>query len=347
MSTRTGPPPPEPRGSGAAGLLDALRGGGGIEDYYRFVLRAVRFATGRGNLPHPEGRKWDEDSYNDVAQDFFAKDTHTKIVSRAADDGDLSRMTRVAVKNLVRSQLRQTKRGKLHRRLRTILRETDDFIEDPAGWWGLATWTDPGVLQRNEYELDSAAWSVDVTVPYWRPDAKYEGPLADRPSFISMVIAILERADARVDIGTLVRVVADRFGLPGLPEFESIDVPNDAGDVTYRREPGDTAASVEAVAVAEEIWLHQLSDRERRRIPYLDAGGREIASDLGDRGKSAEDDAIKRLQAKLRTLLADLNDADRGGVVSHLRALALEQVEGQPDNEGGLAVHSGREDTIR
>jgi hypothetical protein len=67
-----------------------------------------------------------------------------------------------------------------------------------------------------EAELDTAAWQVrDARIVRWRPDARREGPGADRASLVAVSAAIITVAGAPVPLDVLTRVVGRRFNVGG------------------------------------------------------------------------------------------------------------------------------------
>ncbi len=307
-------------------LLADLQRGERLDEYVELVRRAARAVAWYGNLPHPEGRPWEPEDLDELVQEFFRTNRQTQIILRSPDEAALRRLTNRAMKNLVIDELRTTDRTKLHRRLLEILR--DDFDEGPAKWWRLRGTPEGKTWSDRDESLVAAAWVAEgVRLVRWSPEAKRDGPLADRPSLVRVLTAVLRHAAAAVRISTLVAVVAHRFGVSSFPRIESIDAPidrtteHDVGELARVGDAATTGAGYdpEIATIAAEIWSTQLSPRERALLPYLAAGGRavELELDIGLR-RSAAHDALERLKEKMATLLGDLNDEERRGVVARL-----------------------------
>jgi hypothetical protein len=320
-------------------LVEDLRAGRFTAEAYALVGRTFETVIRLRRFPGPAGLgRWSREAVEDAVQDFLAdRDAHGRLARmalRAGDDQELQRQLCGAVKNHLIDQLRKGARVKLWRRLGEVLAGDDRFIELGGAWTlrevgGEAPWA--------EAELDTAAWQVrDVRIVRWRPDAKREGPGADRASLVAVCAAIITAAAAPVTLDLLTRVVGRRFNVGDPPLLALVDAVDLAdleaqypgatdgviSEAAFRREPVgparlDRPGPERLVAV--EIWS-ELTDQERLQLPILDESVRAQGEVVG-LGHSQAAVAAARLKEKLRVLLGDQNPAIRQEVVRHLRVI--------------------------
>jgi hypothetical protein len=322
-------------------LIEDLRAGRFTPEAYALVRRVFETAIRLRRFPAPAGLgRWSPEAVEDAVQDFLAdRDGHGRLARmalRAGDDQEFQRQLYAAVKNHLIDQLRKGARVKLWRRLGEVLASDGRFIELGGAWTlrevgGQAPWA------VREAELDTAAWQVrDVRIVRWRPDARREGPAADRASLVAVSAAIIRAAGAPVPLDVLTRVVGRRFNVGDPPLLVLVDAVDLAdlqiqypgatdGIITeaeFRREPVGTARldrpGPERL-VAVEIWS-ELTDQERLQLPILDEGVRAQGEVVG-LGHSQAAVAAARLKEKLRVLLEDQDPVARQEVVRHLRMI--------------------------
>lgn len=142
-------------------------------------------------------------------------------------------------------------------------------------------------MGRPEADLEAAAWQVrDVRMIRWRPDAKRDGPVADRSALVAVCAAVITTAGAPVPLDVLTRVVARRFNVDDPPLLALVDaveltegqpgrpcvtaevvteagLPRELAGVTRVEQPG-----VERL-IAAGIWA-ALAEQERLQLPLLD-----------------------------------------------------------------------------
>jgi hypothetical protein len=322
-------------------LIEDLRAGRFTPEAFALVRRIFETVIRLRRFPAPAGLgRWSPEAVEDAVQDFLAdRDGHGRLARmalRAGDDQEFQRQLHGAVKNHLVDQLRKGARVKLWRRLGEVLAGDDRFIELGGAWTlrevgGEAPWA------GREAELDTAAWQVrDVQIVRWRPDARREGPAADRASLVAACAAIITAAGAPVSLDVLTRVVGRRFNVGDPPLLALVDAVDLAdlqaqypgatdGVITeaeFRREPVGTARldrpGPERL-VAAEIWS-ELTDQERLQLPILDEGVRAQGEVVG-LGHSQAAVAAARLKEKLRVLLDDQDPVARQEVVRHLRVI--------------------------
>jgi len=322
-------------------LVEDLRAGRFTAEAYALVDRTFETVIRLRRFPAPAGLgQWSREAVEDAVQDFLAdRDGHGRLARmalRAGDNREFQRLLYGAVKNHLIDQLRKGVRVKLWRRLGEVLAGDDRFIELSGAWTlrevgGQAPWA------GREAELDTAAWQVrDVRIVRWRPDARREGPGADRASLVAVCAAIITAAGGPVTLDVLTRVVGRRFNVGDPPLLALVDAVDLAGlqaqdsgatdgvitEAEFRREPVGPARLDRPGAerlVAAEIWS-ELTDQERLQLPILDEGVRAQGEILG-LGHSQAAVAAARLKEKLRVLLDDQDEATRQEVVHHLQVI--------------------------
>lgn len=286
---------------------------------------AAKVAAGR--LPHPEGRRWTDDDVDDLVVDFYDSPGYEHALLSAVDDEALRRLVYTSLANLVRDRLRRSDRGRLLRRMKEIMR-SGAFVERPARFWCRAGDTGEPFPGHPDGLL-TAAWSVEVTVVRWRPDAKRNSPVAERASFVAVLDAIFDIAAGPVHEDVLVDVVGRRLGVGPVSYVE----PLDAADESHRADAQDPTPEelvvagdeeLEAATEAAHVWS-QLSPDEQARMGCFDLADRPAAEALGW-GKSKANAVYRRLTAKLRALIGEVDTDRRAAVVRELRSLA-----GTPD----------------
>jgi hypothetical protein len=322
-------------------LIEDLRAGRFTPEAYALVRRIFETVIRLRRFPAPAGLgRWSPEAVEDAVQDFLAdRDGHGRLARmalRASDDQEFQRQLYAAVKNHLIDQLRKGARVKLWRRLGEVLAGDGRFIELGEAWTlremgGEAPWA------GREAELDTAAWQVrDIRIVRWRPNARREGPAADRASLVAVSAAIIRAAGAPVSLDVLTRVVGRRFNVGDPPLLALVDAVDLAdlqaqhpgatdGVITeaeFRREPVGTARldrpGPERL-IAAEIWS-ELTDQERLQLPFLDEGVRAQGEVVG-LGHSQAAVAAARLKEKLRVLLDDQDPVARQEVVRHLQVI--------------------------
>jgi hypothetical protein len=334
------------------GLVGDLRAGRFTSEVYELVRGTFEAVIRLRRFPAPVGvDRWTAEAVEDTVQDFLAdRDGDGRLgrmALRAGDDQELRRLLDAAVKNYLIDQLRKRARVKLRRRLGEILTGDDQFVAVGKAWTLRQVGGDVAWAGR-EADLEAAAWQVrDVRMVRWRPDAKRDGPVADRSSLVAVCAAAITTAGAPVPLDVLTRVAARRFnvddppllalvdaveltegqvGRPGVTAevVTEADLPRELAGVTRVEQP-----AVERL-IAVEIWA-ALAEQERLQLPLLDEGVRVQGAAIG-LGHSQAAVAAARLKEKLRVLLGGQDAATQREVVRHLQELQAAWVDHRPDD---------------
>ena len=299
----------------------------------RLLYRTVEAVARFDRYPPPRDHSsWTADAVAEVAHDFLSGDRSTErliqLAVLASDDRSFARLMESAVRNFFRSEARATERGRLFRRIKSLLEEHDEFIQvsggrPGAGWWWLRGGTATPWTGRID-ELLLAASQVELQVVRWR-----EGPIADRTSLRALCTAILTAAEGSVSIQDVVGVAAIRLGLGRPPLVVSIDTSDFPGPSDIESE------SIEGIAAS--VIFDQLSDRERLLLLVMDEPVRDAGSFVGI-SKSSAASGLNRLREKLRILLPDSDN--RLGTLRQLTELISNWSETWTDS-GGSASKGG------
>lgn len=286
------------------------------------VLIENRAAAVARCLPRPDGSAWTPEAVADLVSSFYVKEAYHHAVLNAHDDDSLRSLVFTGLANLVRADLRRTERGRLHRRVRELL-ASEGFVERPTKFWRRSD--DPErASTATESDLVEATWSVDVRVVKWRADAKRNSPFAEKTTLIDLLAVIYDRSAGGLHIDVLVDVLARRLGVGPTSAIEGLDLVEER----FLEGPGagpaehlvDQECKLDASVAAAELW-DQLSPTERALLPHLAASARETAEAVGG-GKSAINEAMKRLKAKIRTVLEDWSNDDRTRILGEMLILA-------------------------
>jgi len=301
-------------------VLRAIRAGD-VEAYVG-VIRAQAKAVAAGKLPHPEGRAWNDDDAEELLSRYYESDAYLHSVVNAHDDDSLNALVHTGLANLVRADLRKSDRARLKRRIKEVMVE-EGYVEDPKGFWRRPQ--DPGdAYGGSTPDLVAAAWSADVQVVRWRPDAKRNSPFAERASLVAVLNATFDAAGGAIHEDVLTEVFGQRLGVGPVAHTEDLDVVEER--FVPDTDPGPEEALIageeelEAAVQALEIW-GQLSLKEQSLVPHLADSAREAATALGG-GKTTMNTAQTRLKEKMRVLLGDEDTERRRNVLRELLVLA-------------------------
>jgi hypothetical protein len=304
--------------------LQAIRSGD-VDAYVELI--ESRAAVVAHSLPRPDGSPWAPEDVEDLVSSFYGSAAYEHAVLNARDDDSLRALVFTGLANLVRADLRRTERGRLHRRVRELL-ASEGFVERPTKYWRRVD--DPeSASAATESDLLEATWSVDVRLVKWRADAQRHSPFAEKTSFIDLLEAIYDLAAGALHIDVLVDVLSRRLGVGPVSAIEELDLVEErfvaASDPGPAEHLLDQEGWLEAAGAAAELW-DQLSRRERELLPHLAASARDAADAVGG-GKSAVNEAMKRLKEKIRTVLEDSSDEDRSRIVGEMVALTSGAVD--------------------
>ena len=289
------------------------------DDFAMLLYRCVRVAGRAHNFPPPLGHdSWTAEATFEAGHDFLtsgsAQRRLVELALRADDDAQLTRLLTQSVVNFLREQARQTALGRLIRRLREVLGTDGRFTVVPDGVPGagnvmLAGEANSDPFGGREADLLAAAYAVsDVTVVRWRPDARRNGPLADRESLIRVCSAVLASARASLRWADLAAVVGARFGLDprAVPATTAVDeLDGELLRAAQSIQPGQEIAQIETARAV----LDQLTSRERLVLAWLHEPVRTIADRTGLPVSTAG--VLKqRVVGLLRIMLANEPDAE-------------------------------------
>ncbi len=249
-------------------------GSAGVALLYRTVGQVVRMR----NLPPPPGHdSWDGDAVVEAANEVFAgRRGHARFVALAAssfdEDSFRSGMWTAVARDLT-SQGRRTERGSLAERVRDVLDGVPGVVES-GGRWGL-NGVGPGPDPRFD-ELVAAAAATEVVVPPWPEDSDRRAPLADRPSFVHLIEAVLRLCPSGLRLAEIVDVLAVRLGVHDLP------LPHDHTMLDeYGLTIGADPAKVAAVHADAAELVAAMTPAQRLVLPHLDASASELVELTG------------------------------------------------------------------
>jgi hypothetical protein len=241
---------------------------------YRTVGQVVRMR----NLPPPPGcDRWDEDAVTEVGNEVFVgRDGHARFVALAAtsfDEDSFRSGLWTAVARDLTSQGRRTERGSLADRVRGVLDNVPGVIEN-AGRWTLPITTADGEPRYDE--LVAAAAATPIIVPPWAEDSPRRAPLADRPSFVALIEAVLGLCPTGLPLAELVDVLAVRLGVHDLPLPHDHTMLDEYGTSISADPAKLTAARDDAIDLVKA-----LTPAQRLVLPHLEAPATELASLTG------------------------------------------------------------------
>lgn len=258
------------------------------EEGARLLYNTVRLVVVAYRFPAPDGRSaWNESDFLEVAHDFLngkkAQRRLLDMASRSTDDRSFGRQLEAAVRNILRDRARATDLGKLIVRVKSVLRDTADFVELPQkgeNLWALVG--GPTELSgASDSQLRHAVSNVEVVVPAWTSD-KRDAPLADRDSFVRLIEALLLQAKGSLTAPDIARMLTSRLDHVRTPLTVDIDADRGRSEPPARNK--DNASSALSNIRANEIFA-SLSDRQRIIVTSIDSNVRELGEAIGT-GKS-------------------------------------------------------------
>lgn len=273
------------------------------------LYRSVRISALAHNFPPPPGNTvWDDDAVETVAHDFLTGSKGlarlTEIALRTTDERSFARLLDAAVLNHHRDVARRTDLGRLIRRLKEVLNDSDRFAQAPQGqdWWHHVD-QPPAASTIPHTQLAATLLDVTVVVPKWESETR-ERPIADRDSIERLLETALTVAQGALTDADLARLVAGRVETRRSPltiELELLEgTAEPAADLP---DPGNTQIHAQH---AKSIF-DQLNDAQRIILMVADDPVREIATVLGV-GKTKAAQQRQRLFDFLQGQLADAED---------------------------------------
>lgn len=277
------------------------------EEGARLLYNTVRLVVVAYRFPAPDGRSaWNESDFLEVAHDFLkgkkAQGRMLDMASRSTDDRSFGRQLEAAVRNILRDRARATDLGKLIVRVKSVLRDTADFVELPQrgeNLWAL-TGGPTELSDATDIQLTRAVMNVEVVVPAWTSD-KRDAPLADHDSFMRLMIALLREANGSLTAPDIARVLTSRLDHRRTPL--TVDIDGDRGRSEPPAPKRDNPSAALSMIRATEIFA-SLSDRQRIIVTSIDSNVRELGEAIGI-GKSQAATMKKHLGELLAHELED------------------------------------------
>lgn len=299
---------------------EELRGTGepGAETV-ELLRRLAAQVTRTGPFPPPEDYdRWSAAAVDHLVTDLFiAKEGKLvlKCLVRATDQASLERLLITAIENYLKDKAKSTERGKLRRRLVTLLSQDDRFMRAQVG--GTDAWSLKAEHQQpwqgDIAELHRAARQVrGVELIGWNES----GPTSANnvTALTTVAHAVLACAGGAVRDEDLAKVIQTRFVL--LHPVAAVPRQSDGAAEEPRAASADRPDALTVSGTrAEELW-DGLTQEERSMLPHL-----------ADLGSVAEVLEISLKQAKVRSSalaeklrLATCDDEQRDDVVLFLLA---------------------------
>lgn len=277
-------------------------------------------------FPPPDGHSaWTAGAVDDLLADLFASRGQSFVVAcytLATDQGSLERLILKTIKNFLIDQAKGTARGKLRRRLETILGGDGRFLHlrlltSILAW---ALLDGPKDLWQGDIDqLLRAAFRVrGFEILSWNTAGRTSSENIDAIAAVSH--AVLSDASGAVRDEDVARVIESRFALISPPKF--VTVPDGRFSYTpgFPVEPSSaTVDQVDDVANrVRELWA-ALSPEERALLPVVTESLQVRMSACG-LGRAATEALTRSLADRLR--LATQDDEDRDEVILGLAAMA-------------------------
>ncbi|WP_047690514.1 hypothetical protein [Kocuria sp. ZOR0020] len=288
--------------------------------------------TRSSSYPPPEGYdSWCDEAVDDLLADMFVKNPARGRVFvlacfvKATGQASLERLLLATIGNFLKDQAKSTERGKLRRRLDTILGEDGRFVRPPISKtvqaWALSD--GPAALWQGDIDqLHRAAARVrGYQILTWNTAGKTPAKNITAISAVSYVV--IDDADGSVRDEDLARVIETRFVLISPPVF--IELPDgrftEPDGLDHGRDDEDLAdpaliaedstAEAEVAERARGIWS-TLSVQERALLPCLGASIA-VRCTVTGLGRATAQALTDSLVERLR--MATVDDDERDAVV--------------------------------
>lgn len=297
------------------------------------LLRLARQAVRRHNPPPPLGHAaWTDDAHRELLSEVYSRKAQfvEKAIATTVTDRDLELYLLTAFENVLRDQARETERGKLIERLKTLLKPLSRFVRvtEPYNAWRLDTAPDLPWQGDVGHLIRAASALRGIAVTAWNTAGKTPRETAD--AIVRVCEAALEQARGHVRDATLAHVV--QVCVPAVP-LEPHDVERSTAGVDTTAfeeaappapegvEPDEPAAE----DVADAIW-NSLEPDERRAVPHL-VSARGVATALG-LGRRTADAVTASTKAKIRAATtAQMQDSVVSALVERSEAFTAD-IEG-------------------
>lgn len=246
------------------------------------LVRLARQAAGR-RYPPPHGfTSWDADALLDLISDAFARkgDFLATAITATTTDAALEVFLLRTLHNVLRDRGRESVRGKLIERLKTIFEPEVDFVRHvtPYDAWRLVSSPAAAWQGDLEYLIAEAQKLRGLAVTRWNTSGPT--PASTRSAVVRVARAALDAASGFVRDGDVAKIVqATVLAVPGDESQEELhaDVAVVAEHVTLELAASIDPADIASVAAA--VW-GALSDDERFALPHL-ASSRAVSQALG------------------------------------------------------------------
>jgi hypothetical protein len=275
------------------------------------LYRTVWLVAVGNRFPPPEGAsEWDENAVADTAHDFVDGQRGVRrlldIAIRSVDDRSFERLLEASVRNFLRDIARRTDFGKVVIRVKEILRDEENFELVPGGGdrWTLAG----GRSVPSTAHTDSLSASINdipAVPPKWS-SMRRAAPLADRPTFVTLITAILRAASGSLTTVDITHVLVTR--LDHRRTALSVEMDEREGLSEHSQAAADPAGQAVADLHATDIF-DSLSDRERIIVTVLDKNVRDLGRVIGT-GKTQAALLRQQLVDRLGSALTDDEDPD-------------------------------------
>ncbi len=219
--------------------------------------------------PPPEYQDWSEDAIYDLLTDMFSKKGPAFVLAcltKATDTKSLERLLFKAIRNHLIDGAKGTERGKLRRRLQTLLTADARFVAAPGPGWSLATHPEDAVWQGDVEQLERAAAAVRGVVLGKLPSSG-PTPRGSAEALLTVSHEVLLAAGGVVREEDLARVLESRFALLSPPEVVALTADERFTQIPSSEDGPETIVA-EADERARELW-DTLSQTERSLVPHL------------------------------------------------------------------------------
>lgn len=279
--------------------------------------RCVKQVGRRTSFPPPDGHtSWTDDACWDLLSEMFASAPdagRTFVVGcfvKATDDASFERLVLTAIENHLKDEAKKTERGKLRRRLDTLLGADGRFVRG-AGAGGAWTLTEDAgsVWQGDRSDLVPAAFAVAGTIDRLNPAGPTQA--TTKATLLAVAYAVLSAAGGAVRDEDLAYVFQQRFSLLRPPTFTTLHSDDGWEPPASPDLPSDERSEADATvagATALTLWA-SLSPVERAMIPMLDGAAATLVKVTGTGHKQALAirDAVKE---KLRVAVVESDDVN-------------------------------------
>ena len=272
------------------------------------LTRLARQAAGI-RYPPPDGYdRWTADAVRDLVCDTFARKGPQFLaaaVTSTTTDAQLERYLLRVFENVLRDQARETERGKLIARLKTILGAEQDFAHhtDPYNSWRLIS-SPEIVWQGDVCDLIVAAREVrGVVATRWNTSGPTPRPT--KTAIVSVSRAALLEADGLVreaDVALVVQVCIPAVPIDATdaesPTFTDVSARTSVVEIVDEHDEGPTPEQV-----AQAVWA-TLDEDERLAVVHMGHGDRAVAAALGI-GRRAGAAVAASVKDKVRSATAE------------------------------------------